>query len=304
MGGGQRLGLTWGRGPAASPRLPAPITRVSEFPCGEKPPSSPSPGRIVATLGHLPGNFTGEQLQSCPHQGLPNLPPGRHLQLAAESDTNCHFKKIHSTTHPATTGECLQDAGLETVQASCLPQCGGAWRLSLPMPVPRGGTYQGSTAEQDHEDDEGLEPVVLDDLEAGPAEGPPRLPAALGDVHVEEGAALHTGWGSDGGTRSQAWGLPPDAGSTCPAPAQGALSSHWPRVHSPALHHTARRLGAPSTRLHVLHCWLDIGGKYGDSAPPLEALPPQPTPPMCQLPPGTDTRRKDTQGCRPPARVL
>lgn len=104
------------------------------------------------------------------------------------------------------------------------------------MLVPQGGTYQGSTAEQDHEDNEGLEPVVLDDLEAGPAEGPPRLPTALGDVHVEEGAALHTGWGSEGGTASWAGGLPPDAGSMFPALSQGALSSpppHCPQTWGP-----------------------------------------------------------------------
>lgn len=101
---------------------------------------------------------------------------------------------------------------MEAVQAVPLPWCGeegallGAWRLSLPVPIPHGGrgAYQGSTAEQDHEDNESLEPVVLHDLEAGPAERPPLLPAALGDVHVEAGAALHTGWGGDGGTRSQA----------------------------------------------------------------------------------------------------
>ena len=63
------------------------------------------------------------------------------------------------------------------------------------MPGPQGGAYQGPTAEQDHEDNEGLKPVVLNDLEAGPAEGPPLLPSTLGDVHVEEGKALHAGWG-------------------------------------------------------------------------------------------------------------
>lgn len=60
------------------------------------------------------------------------------------------------------------------------------------------GAYQGPTAEQDHEDNEGLEPVVFDNLEAGPAQRPPLLPAALGHVHVEERAALHAGCGQRG----------------------------------------------------------------------------------------------------------
>lgn len=67
-----------------------------------------------------------------------------------------------------------------------------------PQPISQGSAYQGSTAKQDHEDDERLEPVVLDNLEAGPAECPPHLPTALGDVHVEERAALHAGWGRQG----------------------------------------------------------------------------------------------------------
>lgn len=55
-------------------------------------------------------------------------------------------------------------------------------------------TYQSAAAEQNHEDDEGLKPVVLNNLEAGPAQCPPHFPTALGDVHIEAGAALHTGW--------------------------------------------------------------------------------------------------------------
>lgn len=102
---------------------------------------------------------------------------------------------------------------METDSAASLPWCGkegaaegllGACHRPLPMPTPQEGAYQGSTAEQDHEDNECLEPVVLDDLEARPAEGPPLLPTALGDVHIEAGAALHTGWGSNRGTTSWA----------------------------------------------------------------------------------------------------
>lgn len=87
------------------------------------------------------------------------------------------------------------------------------------MPGPQGSAYQGSTAEQDHEDDEGLKPVVLNDLEAGPAQGPPHLPSALGDVHVEAGKALHTGWG---GTAAGApvTGLGATLGGTVPPPSQ------------------------------------------------------------------------------------
>lgn len=38
--------------------------------------------------------------------------------------------------------------------------------------------YQCSTAKQDHEDDEALEPVVLNDPETGLPELPPNLPPA------------------------------------------------------------------------------------------------------------------------------
>lgn len=44
--------------------------------------------------------------------------------------------------------------------------------------------YQGSTAEQDHEDDEGLKPVVLDDEIAGLPQEPPVLPPAMSDGDV------------------------------------------------------------------------------------------------------------------------
>lgn len=59
------------------------------------------------------------------------------------------------------------------------------------------GTYQRPTAEENHEDDEGLEPVVLHDAEAGFPDVPPYLPSVAGDVHVEAGKPLHTGWGWD-----------------------------------------------------------------------------------------------------------
>ena len=49
---------------------------------------------------------------------------------------------------------------------------------------PRSGSYQSSTTEQDHEDDEGLEPVVLHDQVAGLPQEPPVLAPAVGDGHV------------------------------------------------------------------------------------------------------------------------
>lgn len=55
-----------------------------------------------------------------------------------------------------------------------------------------GGTYQRSTAEEDHEDDEGLEPVMLHDAEAGFPDVPPYPPSVAGDVHREAGKPLHT----------------------------------------------------------------------------------------------------------------
>lgn len=58
----------------------------------------------------------------------------------------------------------------------------------------KSGTYQRSTAEEDHEDDEGLKPVVLHDAEAGFADVPPNLPSVAGDVHIEAGKPLHTAW--------------------------------------------------------------------------------------------------------------
>lgn len=57
-----------------------------------------------------------------------------------------------------------------------------------------GGTYQRPAAEEDHEDDEGLEPVMLNDAEAGFPDVPPDLPSLAGDVHVEAGKPLHASW--------------------------------------------------------------------------------------------------------------
>ena len=45
-------------------------------------------------------------------------------------------------------------------------------------------THQRSTAEQDHEDDKALKPVVLHYPEAGLPQRPPHLPLALLNVHL------------------------------------------------------------------------------------------------------------------------
>lgn len=107
---------------------------------------------------------------------------------------------------------------------------------------PPGDTYQGSTAEQDHEDDEGLEPVVLDNLKAGPAECPPHLPTALGDVHVEERAALHAGWGREGARapHHRTGGCLQTCGQLVPTTFLGSADPHLPH-----LSHAAFTLPSP-----------------------------------------------------------
>lgn len=56
------------------------------------------------------------------------------------------------------------------------------------------GTYQGSAAEEDHKDDEGLKPVVFNDLEAGFPKVPPYFPFVSCNVNIKEGKPLHTSW--------------------------------------------------------------------------------------------------------------
>lgn len=50
--------------------------------------------------------------------------------------------------------------------------------------------YQSSTAQQDHEDDECLKVVVLNNQEAGFPEVEPHLPSTLRRVHVQAGMPL------------------------------------------------------------------------------------------------------------------
>lgn len=45
-------------------------------------------------------------------------------------------------------------------------------------------SYQGSTAEQDHKDDEGFKPVVFNNQVAGLPEEPPVFPPAMSDGNI------------------------------------------------------------------------------------------------------------------------
>lgn len=53
--------------------------------------------------------------------------------------------------------------------------------------------HQGAAAEQDHEDNQGLKPVVLHDQVAGFPQEPPVLAPAQRDVHVAALVLCHTG---------------------------------------------------------------------------------------------------------------
>lgn len=59
-------------------------------------------------------------------------------------------------------------------------------------------SYQGTAAEQDHEDDQGLKPVVLHYQVAGLSQEPPALPPAHSDVNVTALILGHTSWGHTG----------------------------------------------------------------------------------------------------------
>lgn len=52
--------------------------------------------------------------------------------------------------------------------------------------------YQGSTAEQDHEDDEGFEPVVFYNQVAGLPQEPPVFPPAMSDGNITALVFGHT----------------------------------------------------------------------------------------------------------------
>lgn len=61
-----------------------------------------------------------------------------------------------------------------------------------PRPLP--GTHQGTTAEQNHENDEGLKPVVLHNEETGLPQDPPRLAKPFFDVDLAALESLDTTW--------------------------------------------------------------------------------------------------------------
>lgn len=53
-------------------------------------------------------------------------------------------------------------------------------------------TYQGSAAEQNHEDDEGFKPVVFNDQVAGLSQEPPVFPPTVSDGNVTALVFGHT----------------------------------------------------------------------------------------------------------------
>jgi len=55
--------------------------------------------------------------------------------------------------------------------------------------------HQSPGAEQDHEDDEGLEPAVLHDLEAGLPQPPPGLAQTPAGAHLTAPTVPHADWG-------------------------------------------------------------------------------------------------------------
>src|SRR4029434_8244352 len=57
-------------------------------------------------------------------------------------------------------------------------------------------SHQSSTAEEDHKDDEGLEPAVLHDLEACLPQPPPGLANPAGRVDLTALTAAHADWGA------------------------------------------------------------------------------------------------------------
>lgn len=58
--------------------------------------------------------------------------------------------------------------------------------------------HQGTAAEENHEDDEGLKVVVLHNGETGLTEVPPCLSSALGDVHIQAWAASNAFFNAGG----------------------------------------------------------------------------------------------------------
>lgn len=78
-----------------------------------------------------------------------------------------------------------------------------------PRPLP--WTHQGTAAKQNHENDEGLKPVVLDDEEAGLPQDPPGLAQPFFDVYLAAFESLHTTW-----HQRERWVSPREPAQTCP----------------------------------------------------------------------------------------
>ncbi len=83
-------------------------------------------------------------------------------------------------------------------------QCNKGSQMQIRTKTP---TYQRSTAEQDHEYDEGFKPVVLHDDEAGFPECPPALILCSLFVDLAALEPAHAAWGNEGkvGQRHRKW---------------------------------------------------------------------------------------------------
>lgn len=74
------------------------------------------------------------------------------------------------------------------------PTCSSKPFPSQPLIRFSPGSHQGATAEQNHEDDEGLKPVVLHNEEAGFPQDPPRLAKPVFNVDLAALESLDTTW--------------------------------------------------------------------------------------------------------------
>lgn len=103
-----------------------------------------------------------------------------------------------------------------------------------PLRVLCPGPHQGAAAEQNHEDDEGLKPIVLHDEEAGLPQDPPGLAEPFLDVDLAALESLDTTW-HQWERRIRRRAVPTQ---TCPLLLPGPL---WELPH-----HTAKRTVAES----------------------------------------------------------
>lgn len=89
------------------------------------------------------------------------------------------------------------------------------------------GPHQGATAEQNHEDDEGLKPIVLHNEEAGFPQDPPGLAQPLLNVDLAARESLDTTW-HQRERQVRLWDVPrPDVPSPpSPRPQPGAAPPH------------------------------------------------------------------------------